>query len=275
MSATVTAFAFSPLRLRLRFGSSLRGKPSWLRHHARARRSGLPYPSAPFAPVRPAPERITPRCCRLIVTAWGWHRFSASSPAVVHLRFAPDHFFRLRLRSPMPEERGHGERGGDEEPYRNPSPRPPPAILCGRGSRLHVCEMFYLIRRRHPPRRMLTRSGSRLFNASRSLLQREAATAPEVSDTVAAGWLAFGIAKITASPSDNIPLCIVVRYAATARYAARPPGLHNECYPTCRLLWVAAHDWFHPAGRRLCRLGQVEYMGRFVLMSGVSTGNRT
>lgn len=184
---TVTAFAFSPLRLRLRSGSSLRGKASWLRHHARARRSGSPHPSASFAPARPAPERITPRYCRLIVTAWGWHRFSASSPAVVHLRFAPDHFFRLRFRSPMPEERGHGERGADEEPYRNPSPRPPPAILCGRGSRMEACEMFCLIRRRHPARLILPRSGSRLVTASRLLLQREAATAPESSVTVAAG----------------------------------------------------------------------------------------
>ena len=163
------------------------GKASWLRHHARARRSVLSYSSASFAPARPAPERITPRRCRLIVTAWGMHRFSASSPAVVHLRFAPDHFFRLRFRSPMPEERSSGERKTDEESYRNPSPRPPPAILCGRGSRPHVCEMFYLIRRRHPPRRMLPRSGSRLFSASRPLLQREAATAPDASDTVAAG----------------------------------------------------------------------------------------
>ena len=86
-----------------------------------------------------------------------------------------------------PRERGHGERGTDEEPYRNPSPRPPPAILCGRGSRLHACEMFCPIRRRHPPRRILAPVRIKTLHCQPPLLQREAATAPEASDTVAAG----------------------------------------------------------------------------------------
>ena len=30
----------------------------------------------------------------------------------------------------------------------------------------------------------------------------------------------------------NFPLCIVVRCASTARFAARPAGKHNENYPT-------------------------------------------
>ena len=93
--------------------------------------------------MRPAPGRITPRRCRLIVTAWGWHRFSTSSPAVVHLRFAPDHFFRLRFRSPMPVERRN-----DAGTYRNPSPRPPPAIISGRGRRSLALGLMPI--RRHP-----------------------------------------------------------------------------------------------------------------------------
>ncbi len=52
------------------------------------------------------------------------------------LRFAQDHSFRLRLRSPMP-----GERGNDAGTYRNPSPSPPPAIISGRGSRSHAPEV--------------------------------------------------------------------------------------------------------------------------------------
>ena len=52
------------------------------------------------------------------------------------------------------------------------------------------------------------------------------------------------IANITADPPDNIPLCIVVRCASTAHYVARPTGLHNEFYRTCRLLWVAATRGF-------------------------------
>ena len=59
------------------------------------------------------------------------------------LRCAPVHFFRLRFRSPMP-----GERRNDAGTYRNPSPRPPPAVISGRGSRLHALE--FLLIRRHP-----------------------------------------------------------------------------------------------------------------------------
>jgi len=146
MSATVTAFLFSPLRLRLRFGWSLRGRRrGCATTPARAEMSCL-YPSASFAPARSAPERITPRRCRLIVTAWGWHRLSPSSPAVVHLRFAPDHFFRLRLRSPMPEERGHGERG----PTKNligtlpPDPLPPSYAGEGAGRMLAMCSASFV-----------------------------------------------------------------------------------------------------------------------------------
>lgn len=219
MSATVTAFAFSPLRLRLRFGSSLRGKASWLRHHARARRSGLPYPSAPFAPVRPAPERITPRCCRLIVTAWGWHRFSASSPTVVHLRFAPDHFFRLRLRSPMPEERGHGERGGDEEPYRNPSPGPLPPSYAGEGAgrMLAKCSASSV--------------GVILPGSDHPSLVPAAATAKGSSHrarSVGHGSCRGGLRLVSPKSPPAHPIILryvrVVRCASTARCAARPSG---------------------------------------------------
>ena len=59
------------------------------------------------------------------------------------LRCAPVHFFRLRFRSPMP-----GERRNDAGTYRNPSPRPPPAIISGRGSRSHALELLPI--RRHP-----------------------------------------------------------------------------------------------------------------------------
>ena len=59
------------------------------------------------------------------------------------LRFAPDHSFRLRFRSPMPGERKNGA-----GTYRNPSPRPPPAIISGRGSRSHALGLLPI--RRHP-----------------------------------------------------------------------------------------------------------------------------
>ena len=57
------------------------------------------------------------------------------------------------------------------------------------------------------------------------------------------------IANITADPPDKIPLCIVVRCASTAHYVARPTGLHNEFYRTCRLVWVAATRGFTLRGR--------------------------
>jgi hypothetical protein len=81
-----------------------------------------------------------------------------------------------------------------------------------------------------------------------SVTAGEAATAPEATGTVAAGERSKrcfsverplaglvkktnrerryspSIANITADPPDNIPLCIVVRCASTARYAARPSG---------------------------------------------------
>ena len=184
MSATVTAFVFSPLRLRFgwSFGEGVVAAPPRPRH-----RSGSPHPSASFVPARPAPGRITPRCCRLIVTAWGWHRFSASSPAVVHLRFAPDHFFRLRLRSPIPEERGTGNEAPTKNLIGTLPPDPLPPFYAGEGAGCRLAKVFCLIRRRHPPRRVPPQSGSRLFTASRLLLQREAAIAPDASDTVAAG----------------------------------------------------------------------------------------
>ena len=58
------------------------------------------------------------------------------------LRFAPVHSFRLRFRSPMPEERGAGN---DEGTYRNPSPRPPPAVISGRGSRSNALELLPIV----------------------------------------------------------------------------------------------------------------------------------
>ena len=99
------------------------GKASWLRHHARARRSGLPNSSASFAPARSAPERITPRRCRLIVTAWGWHRFSPSSPAVVHLCFAPITSSVCASDHPCPRNGATG----NEEPTKNLIGTLPPA----------------------------------------------------------------------------------------------------------------------------------------------------
>ena len=59
------------------------------------------------------------------------------------------------------------------------------------------------------------------------------------------------IANITADPPDKIPLCIVVRCASTAHYVARPTGLHNEFYRTCRLLWVAVTRGFTLRGAPL------------------------
>ena len=59
------------------------------------------------------------------------------------LRCAPVHFFRLRFRSPMPVERRN-----DAGTYRNPSPRPPPAIISGRGRRSLALGLMPI--RRHP-----------------------------------------------------------------------------------------------------------------------------
>ena len=87
-------FFISSLRLRLRFGSSLRGMASVLSIFA-CRRS---------------------------------------------LRCAPVHFFRLRFRSPMPVERRN-----DAGTYRNPSPRPPPAIISGRGRRSHALGLLPIV----------------------------------------------------------------------------------------------------------------------------------
>ena len=72
----------------------------------------------------------------------------------------------------------------------------------------------------------------------------------------------------------NFPLCIVVRCASTARFAARPAGKHNENYPTLPAALGGDHDRIFPAGRRLCRLGQVEHMDRFFLMAGVICNSR-
>ena len=67
----------------------------------------------------------------------------------IHLRlqaftlcFAPVHSFRLRLRSPMPGER---RTENDAGTYRNPSPRPPPAAISGRGSRSHALELVPIV----------------------------------------------------------------------------------------------------------------------------------
>ena len=147
------------------------------------------------------------------VVAFSFHRFGYACALVVpcgegigslHLRLqaftlrcAPLHFFRLRFRSPMP-----GERGNDAGTYQNPSPRPPPAIISGRGIRshrrgychsspssrcslrsrlslsasvLHVTtqdgtsppKISITLRRRQPPRRVPPRFGSRLSAANR------------------------------------------------------------------------------------------------------------
>ena len=80
---------------------------------------------------------------------------------------------------------------GNERPTKNligtlpPDPLPPSYV--GEGAGCMLAKVFCLIRRRHPPRRVPPRSGSRLFTAYLLLLQREAATAPDASDTVAAG----------------------------------------------------------------------------------------
>ena len=103
------------------------------------------------------------------------------------------------------------------------------------------------LRRRQPPRRILPRFGSRLDLANPLLLPGKQPPHP-TSGTVAAGERSKrcfsverplaglvkkkngerryspSIANITADPSDKIPLCIVVRYASTARCAARPCG---------------------------------------------------
>ena len=201
------------------------GKASWLAPPRPRHRSVLPYPSASFAPVRPAPERITPRSCRLIVTAWGRHRFSASSPAVVHLRFAPDHFFRLRLRSPMPEERGHGERGADEVPYRNPSPRPPPAILCGRGSRPQACDSVL-------PHSSASSSPARpapvRITPFYCLSSVTAKGSSHRARSVGHGSCRGGLRLLSSASPPAHPIILryvrVVRCASTARFAARPSG---------------------------------------------------
>ena len=58
------------------------------------------------------------------------------------------------------------------------------------------------------------------------------------------------IATINAAPSTITSHYVeVVRCASTARASpARPEGLHNECYPTCRLLWPSPPGRIHPAG---------------------------
>ena len=68
------------------------------------------------------------------------------------------------------------------------------------------------------------------------------------------------IATINAAPSTITSHYVeVVRCASTARASpARPEGLHNECYPTCRLLWPSPPRQDSPCGDRRrcgCRLG--------------------
>ena len=171
------------------------------------------------------------------------------------LRCAPIHFFRLRFRSPMP-----GERRNDAGTYRNPSPRPPPAIISGRGSRLHALELLLI--RRHPAAARcahdslcLSRFSNhriRMERRHRRFLQysvgvnRPGAFRPG-SDHASAllivcycrgsshrtrsvghgscrgGFLSLSPASPPTHPM-NFALCIVVRYASTARFAARPSG---------------------------------------------------
>ena len=196
------------------------------------------------------------------------------------LRFAPDHFFRLRFRSPMPGERGAKKRRRNlSEPFpQTPSRRnkrareqvaragvtahSSPSSRCSLRSRLSLSVSVLLsttqdgtsppkvsatLRRRQPPRSVPPRFGSRLALANRLSLPgqqqphpgaghgscRGTSTRCFLVERPLAGLVkkkngerrySPSIANITASPPDKIPLCIVVRYASTARCAARPYG---------------------------------------------------
>ena len=80
------------------------GKASWLRHHARA--------AEVFCPIRRrhSPRRVSRRngsrlfiAVRLLLPGDGIGSLQLRLQTFT-LRFAPDHFFRLRFRSPMPGE---------------------------------------------------------------------------------------------------------------------------------------------------------------------------
>ena len=161
---------------------------------------------------------------------------------------------------PCPGNVDNGERKIDGGGYRNPSPRPPPAIIRGRGSRSHAkrrfCQLVATqplllssrfpclsryclcesgrnaagedscpIHRRHSPRRLRPRLGSRLLAACQLLLPGESS---HRTRCVGPGSCRVGFRSLSPTSPPTHPrksrYVRVVRCAATARFAARPTG---------------------------------------------------
>ena len=226
-------FCISSLQLRLRFGSSLRG----------------------------------------------WHRFSASSSAVVHTSLRSGSLLpstlpfthargtkkrRRNLSEPFPQAPSrHNKREREQVACAGVTANSSSSSRCSLRSRLSLSASVLpnqriRMERRH--RRFLqhsvgvNRPGAFCPGSDHASLLpivchcRGSSNRTQVPGTVAAGERSkrcFSVerplaglvkkkneerryspsfASITADPSDKIPLCIVVRYASTARFAARPSG---------------------------------------------------